>query len=343
MYSIVGFDIGTTEVKCTLYLVNGLKYFWRVSTPKVDVNIDDSEEVTFSPIAILGIVKQLIKKISIEFPKEHILVSIASQAPSLCYWNDEGNAVGVSYLSYYGDSKMNSKRERQCKMLKRIQLANRLFLQHGIGKVSGITGYIVYQLTEQLTLDSVTAWEMGIEDLADARIIREAIGPHQFPEIVAPVKQYVIKNEVLERGIVIAGTTDSAILPISILPEFAEYYVYLGTWGSLLKSQILEYKDYYKSFHKGNLHSWIISISNFLQKVDNDNLFLDDMFKQIANEVTAYSKIAICGGLVYKKRDKINELIDHYLPTQGVTLAVFDNSMVGACRLGSIAMKEKYS
>lgn len=342
MYSIVGFDIGTTEVKCTLYLINGLNFLWRVPTPKVDINIDDSEEVTFSPIAILEIVKQLLKKISLEFPKEHILVSIASQAPSLCYWNDEGNAVGVSYLSYYGDSKMNSKRDRQCKTFKRIQLANRLFLQHGIGKVSGITGYIVYQLAEHLTLDSVTAWEMGIENLKDARIIQEAISPHQFPEIVAPVKQYIIKNEVLENGIVLAGTTDSAILPISIVPEFAEYYIYLGTWGSLLKSQILEYKDYYKCFHKGNLHSWIISIPNFIQKVDNDSFFLDDMFKQIAKEVAANSRIAICGGLVYKKKEKIEELIYQYLPTQEVTLALFDNYMVGACRLGSIAMKEKY-
>ena len=342
MYSIVGFDIGTTEVKCTLYLVNGLKYFWRIATPKVDINITDSEEITFSPIAILKIVRQLLKKIRFDFPREHILVSIASQAPSLCYWNDEGNAIGVSYLSYYGDPKMNSKQDRQCKMFKRIQYANRLFLQHGIGKISGITGYIVYQLTEQLTLDSVTAWEMGIEDLTDVRIMQEAITPHQFPKIVAPVEKYTIKNEVLEKGVIIAGTTDSALLPISIVPEFADYYIYLGTWGSLLKSQIVEYKDYYKCFHKGNLHSWIISLPNFIQEVDNDSLFLDDMFKQIANEVEANGRIAVCGGLVYKKKDNINELIDHYLPTQKVTLAIDDNSMVGACRLGSIAIKEKH-
>ena len=118
----------------------------------------------------------------------------------------------------------------------------------------GITGYIVYQLTEQLTLDSVTAWEMGIEDLTDVRIMQEAITPHQFPKIVAPVEKYTIKNEVLEKGVIIAGTTDSALLPISIVPEFADYYIYLGTWGSLLKSQIVEYKDYYKCFHKGNYH-----------------------------------------------------------------------------------------
>ena len=66
MYSIVGFDIGTTEVKCTLYLVNGLKYFWRIATPKVDINITDSENIYWLVLPVkhlhyvIGMMKEML-------------------------------------------------------------------------------------------------------------------------------------------------------------------------------------------------------------------------------------------------------------------------------------------
>lgn len=342
MYNIVGVDIGTTEIKCTLVMINGLKYFWRKSTPKVTTNVNNLEEVTFSPNEIWKIVYNLLEEIYLNFTNENILVSIVSQAPSLCLWDDDGNNIGISYLSYYGDPTINTKEARQHKAIKRIKLANTLFLKYGKGKISGITGYIVYQLSEQLTMDAVTAWELGIESSKDVDIIKEEVGIHRFPNIVAPIQKYEIKNMGFKEGGIIAGTTDSAILPISIFPEFSDYYVYLGTWGSLLKSNILEYRDYGKVYHKGDLHSWIISIDDFIYKVNNSPSFLEIMFDKIAQEVTPYSKIAICGGLVFKMNDTINELISRYLPSQEIVFVTSENIITGACRLGYISIKETY-
>lgn len=340
MYNIVGIDIGTTEIKCTLVMINGLKYFWRKSTPKVTTNVNNLEEVTFSPNAIWEIVYNLLEEIYLNFTKENILVSIVSQVPSLCLWDDDGNNIGISYLSYYGNPIINTNEARKYKAIKRIKLANTLFEKYGKGKISGITGYLVYQLSEHLTMDAVTAWELGIENSKDADTIKEEIGVHSFPNIVAPIQKYGIKNMKFEKGYIIAGTTDSAILPLSIFPEFSDYYIYLGSWGSLLKSNILEYKDYGKVYHKGDLHCWIISIANFIDKVNNNPNFLETMFEKIAQKVTPCSRIAICGGLVFTKRDMINGLISRYLPSQELVFMTSENVITGACRLGYLSIKE---
>ena len=338
MEAIIGIDVGTSAIKCSAILPDGTSYNVRCDTPALKEINTNNQEIIFIPNEIWQCVLNLILPITDYF--QNLVISVVCQAPSLCFWNDNGGSVGISYLSYYGDPTQNNRSQRQGKTAKRLAFADRIIESRQIKYISGLTGYIVYMLTGKLTLDSITSWEIGIESFEDMSEMRNSMSSYVFPEILPPLHQIPMNclNMLSSKGKVLVGATDSAILPISVVPEFSDYYVYLGTWGSLLKSQISCADSYKKYYHTGVLNNWLISISDFISKVDQNSNELDVLFDKVSKLTEIHSKIAICGGLTKTKRDYIQHLCITFLNDREVLFVSEKEGALGACRLAEMSI-----
>lgn len=341
MQSIIGIDVGTTSIKCSAVLPDGTCYNNRCNTPSVRKSPSDSCEITFLPKEIWGCVRELILPLIEKV--DNVIISVVCQAPSLCFWDEKGDGIGVSYLSYYGDPTQNGYFQRKDKTIMRLALGNRIMINSGFKYVSGLTGYIVFMLTGKVTLDSITAWEMGIESQGDVLEMKRYFNTNIFPDVLAPLIPIPLNCTDLNfvQGISLVGTTDSAILPISTVSEFSDYYIYLGTWGSLLKSEIRTIESYNIQYHSGSLNTWLVSIPEFISKVEEDVNVLDNLFLAAGKMTNEHSKIAICGGITNVKREYIHYLANKYLKNRQVVIVPEKSGAYGACRLAEISVKER--
>lgn len=339
MIASVGIDVGTTETKCCALLGEAIVYEGRRSTPPLHEN---TQAMYLEPDNVWNVVASLLRSAILEIKNvSHFVISIACQAPSLCAWDSADFALGISYLSYYGDPKLNSQSERWSKACYRLNdLIERLPEKCRVN-MSGLTGYLVYQLTGHLTMDSVTAWEIGIESPHDEKQFWIPIYPHNHPKTYAPIFSFPLNCAELSglsgaTGSVIVGTTDSAVLPLSIQPEFQDFYVYLGTWGSLLQSAIRDVKAFRRQYWSGLLHKWIISIPDMASHYAKDPNILNDFVKDLAVYIPKGKSVAFCGGLVKSSRVNILELVSRYLPATPTVIAPDASTALAAARLGLI-------
>ena len=302
------------------------------STPLLKKSLNN-QEITFSPRkvwhSICDLILPILKKI------DNVIISVVCQAPSLTFWNEEGDGVGISYLSYYGDPTQNTYFQRKHKTAMRLALANRIISEKENMYVSGLTGYIVFMLTRQLTLDSVTAWELGIESQEDALDMQARFKPYIFPCVLPPSAKIPLNCVDLNmaHGFSLVGTTDSAILPISVIPEFSDYYIYLGSWGSLLQSKIRTIEDYNIHFYSGVLNNWLVSIPDFIAKVTTNVQELDNLFLTIQKIINQQCKVAICGGLTKAKKEYLQFLIGTYFRNGQAIIVTEKEGAFGAFRL----------
>lgn len=339
MQGVIGIDIGTTLIKCSAYMSDGSYYDVYCNTPPLKRDLYDEQNITFSPKKIWNAVCNLI--IPILGSISDATISVVCQAPSLCLWDEEGDGIGISYLSYYGNPTKNDYISRNQKTARRLTLANRLASKR-YTYISGLTGYIVFMLTGKLTMDSITAWELGIESQKDALNMQKSCKDYIFPSILTPIEKISLNCVDLnfDKGFSLVGATDSAILPISITPEFSDYYIYLGSWGSLLESSIRSDIDYSIQYHSGILNNWLISIPDFITRVTANEKELDNLFISVKNLTNINCKIAICGGLAKKKRDYIQFLVNTHLAKRQVVFASEKGGAFGACRLAELSAKE---
>ena len=333
MQNIIGIDVGTTSIKCSSILPDGSHYDARCNTPLFRKNSLNNQEITFSPRKVWNSVCNLILPILKKF--DTVIISVVCQAPSLTFWNEKGEGVGISYLSYYGDPTQNTYFQRRHKTAMRLALANRIISEKEIMYVSGLTGYIVFMLTGQLTLDSVTAWELGIESQEDALDMQVRFKPYIFPCVLPPSAKIPLNCADLDivHGFSLVGTTDSAVLPISIIPEFSDYYIYLGSWGSLLQSKIRTIEDYNIQYYSGLLNNWLVSIPDFIAKVTANIQELDNLFLTIQKIINQRCKVAICGGLTKAKKEYIQFLIDTHFRKEQAIIVTEKEGAFGAFRL----------
>lgn len=341
MQTIIGIDVGTTSIKCSAVLPNGTCYDNRCNTPPVRKSVTDSYAITFLPKEIWECVCELISPLLEKI--NNAIISVVCQAPSLCFWDIKGDGIGVSYLSYYGNPMQNDYFQRKDKTIMRSALGNRIMANSGFKYVSGLTGYIVFMLTGKVTLDSITAWEMGIESQEDVVEMKKIFNANIFPDVLAPLTQISLNCADLNfvQGVSLVGTTDSAVLPISTVSEFSDYYIYLGTWGSLLKSEIRTIASYNIQYHSGLLNTWLVSISEFISKVEEDVKVLDNLFSMAGKMTNEHSKIAICGGITNVKREYIHCLVNEYLKNRQAVIVPEKGGAYGAYRLAEISVKER--
>jgi len=338
--SIIGIDIGTTSIKCSTVLLDGHIVDLQCKTPPFELSSHDSKKITFSPAGIWKAVESLLTEIIHTHSLDKVIISVVSQAPSICLWDDNENATGVSYLSFYGNPQENNYELRRSKANNRISLAKQLFPTGMPGYISCLTGYIVYKLTGELTIDSITAWELGIESETDEIILDKGI--HKFAKVYPPTRilPMLSKNLPGIYGTVLVGTTDSAVLPLSTFPTFHDYYVYLGTWGSLLCSRLKNVEDYKLNYHSGQVHKWLISIPNFINECQHDLSSLESLFAEVFAKTEDNCSIAVCGGLTKAYARNITELAQKYWGNRNYTVSPIKNSTIGAYKLGAIATDE---
>ena len=346
MPTFIGIDIGTTEIKMSV--IDGVKVIdYRESSPKpkhMISKIANESEWIFFPLDVWNIVKKMLERYTQIHMASDVLISIVSHAPSYCIWNSPTESIGVPYLAYYGDSKSNNKHQRTWKSTQRENLLKELCQANKHYYISGLTGYIVYLLSGINTLDSITAWEIGIESQQDYNEWGERLDQFILPSLTSPTTRFPIKKGVIDHlsGEIIAGTTDTGVLPLTIAPKFCDYYVYLGTWGSLLRTKINKYSDYSKVFFEGQLHEWLISIPEFEKKIDINHEELVSFFKDLDVNIPYDSRIAICGGLTKKYSDIIEVLLSKYLCEREVVTVPMENNAIGAFRLGKLSIGDNY-
>lgn len=339
MNAVIGVDVGTTETKCCVLLGETIVYEARRPTsPSYMQNQSIYLDLTnlWSEVTILlHSAMHEIRDVS------HFVISIACQAPTLCAWNNAGFARGISYLSYYGDPTLNSQSERWAKACLRLNDLIESVPDKCHVNISGLTGYLVFQLTQHLTLDSVTAWEIGIESPEDERLFWAPILPNHYPQIYAPIFSLPLNCiEFPQRygvsGSVIVGATDSAVLPLSVWPEFPDYYVYLGTWGSVLQSGIQDTRAYSRRYWSGTLHKWIVSVPDMASRYANDPSVLVHFFEKVAEHISKGERVTLCGGLLRSSRSYVLDLANTYLPETSISIVPDVSTALAAARLGLI-------
>lgn len=335
MRAIIGIDVGTTETKCCLIQNNNILFEERVATQYT--LIKNTYEI--EPYKIWMQVKQLIKD-AVSYSKtfDEYIISVVCQAPTICMWNTQEEVYGISYLAYYGDATKNSKEERKQKFNLRYESLkkNETHTQKNI--LSGLTGYIIYKLTGKVSMDSVTAWELGIESLQDVEEAKKICYPNILAKIYAPLDTFRLDTEALEKnieGTVLVGTTDSAVLPLSIVPSFCDYYIYLGTWGSLLKSKIENSESYNVRLWNGHLHEWIVSIPDFQIKC-KDESYIEEFIWNISKHIKNDSRVAISGGLLHTHFLEVSKQVNKYLNKVKTFWTPKLSTAYGAAKLGCI-------
>ncbi len=343
MRASIGVDVGTTDTKCCVLMDDAVVFETRMPTAVLKV---DAQMIFFDPRLVWD---QVANMLQLALDKvagaNHCVISIVCQAPSICAWSASGFSLGVSYLAHYGDPTRNSKVERRSKSQQRI---SDLLLRIPMDQecyFSCLTGYLVYQATGVVTVDAITAWEMGIEQTSDEEAIWSQIFPHTHPLLAAPFDRFSLNCSQLlvDADIslqVLAGTTDSAVLPLYVWPDFPEYHVYLGTWGSLLQTWILSSKAYCRSLWSGDLHTWMISVPDFAQRYRQDTQVLTLFLSEVATRLPKGASLGISGGLLRSKRPEILNLTRHFLPDSRLILAPDNSTAIGAARLGLIALDE---
>ena len=114
MPTIIGIDIGTTEIKMSV--IHGVKVIdYREPSPKpkhMILKSTNENVLFFFPLDVWNIIKKMLERYTQMHPTDNVLISIVSHAPSYCIWNSSIESIGVPYLAYYGDSKNNNKHQR---------------------------------------------------------------------------------------------------------------------------------------------------------------------------------------------------------------------------------------
>ena len=338
-YCYIGIDVGTTEIKCCAMRDDRVIAERRCDTPST---LFRENAVFVEPESIWNNIRKLLGAISLSVNDSRCCVSVVCQAPTLCFWDDTGFSIGISYLSYYGDPTCNSKMERVTKTAKRAKALTAELNASNNVTISGLTGFLVYKLTGVCSLDGITAWEIGIESKDDVPFIESEIGIKCFPPIYAPI--HVFKMDCVElslAGLVLAGATDSAVLPLSTNPPFNDYYIYLGTWGSLLQTKIENSVCYSSQYFCGEVHRWLISTPNFIEKCIEDKSELNEFFRKASQVVPPQGTIAVCGGLLKAFRADVLELCKTYFAGKNTTFAPDISTAFASAKLARIALEVK--
>lgn len=344
MNAVIGIDVGTTETKCCVLLGETIVFEARQPTsPAYTHNQAVFLDLTSIWNDVLILLSSGIREIR---NASSLVISIACQAPTLCAWDDADLGRGISYLSYYGDPTLNSQVERSSKAYRRLSELIRTLPEKHRTNISGLTGYLVYQLTRSLTLDSVTAWEIGIEAPDDERRFWDSTLPFNCPKIYEPVFSLPLCCAELPQlpGVcssVIVGATDSAVLPLSVWPDFPDYYIYLGTWGSLLQSAIRDTRAFCRRYWSGTLHKWIMSFPDMAARHSKDPSILPSFFKEAAGHIPKGKSVALCGGILRSSRSLILDLVNTYLPETTTIIAPDASTALAAARLGVLSVDQR--
>jgi sugar (pentulose or hexulose) kinase len=258
--SFIGIDIGTTRTKLSI-VTRSFREILTLSEPTPPI---DDQTATFSLKALIDIIDDLIvkayraKTLSIES------VAVSAQTPSLCFPNV--SSVGRC-LSYLGRNAIGGCGNRAEITQKWIEKSGMECSKMGEGDVCSLTAFINRYLGGKITIDPITAWELGVTFDSLGKNLNTSVSSSSMSilsgqQILSPSDAVGISNHGCLAGARIAsGTTDTIASFLGSAISLQNIMIYAGTFGSVLKSSYSS-DDYYllntSSFERP--YEWLLSV-----------------------------------------------------------------------------------
>lgn len=285
---VLGIDIGTSRIKVSL-INNDLKHHISFApTPNVNAitfQIDLNEIWNQIEITIHDVLKKARCSSKIQ------AICVSTQTPTICIFDKRypQKSIGISYL-VRNSIALKFNLQNHIDRSKITHETLRLFKPETLFKPKSficctLTGYINYRFSNCATIDSISKWELGLDD--------QSHYSHEFFQALWALKEtkptesigQIVSNtqRLLEGATVLGGTTDTVASLYGASFPSSKYLIYLGTFGSLLSvaHEPLEY-----SFSKDidPPYKWLLSIPNLGPEILRNSLKYSSSFDTFLNK-----------------------------------------------------------